>query len=66
MLQDCDVEQILQAGLIETVQIGVLGDAVRVVASDVEVALRMLIFVSMQVLSVHDTSIAEFWIDPAT
>ena len=40
MLEDGDVEQVLEAGLVEAVQIGVFEDAVRVVAADIEVALE--------------------------
>ena len=40
VLEDCDVEQVLEAGLVETVQIGVFEDAVRVAAPDIEVALE--------------------------
>src|SRR5271157_4353740 len=40
MLQDRDVEQVLEAGLVETVQIGVIKDAVRVAPPDIEVALE--------------------------
>ena len=40
MLEDGDVEQVLEAGLVEAVQIGVFEDAVRIVASDIEVALE--------------------------
>ena len=40
MFQDGDVQQVLEARLMEAVQIGVFEHAVRVVASDVEVALE--------------------------
>jgi len=36
MLQDRDVEQVLEAGLVETVQIGVFEDAVGIAAPDIE------------------------------
>ena len=39
-MQDGDVEQILEARLVETVQIGVFEDAVRVVAPDIKAALE--------------------------
>jgi hypothetical protein len=38
MLQDGDVEQVLEARLVETIQISVFEDAVRVVTPDIEVA----------------------------
>ena len=40
MLQDRDVEQVLEAGLVEAVQIGVFEDAVGIAAPDIEVALE--------------------------
>ena len=40
MFEDCDIEQILEAGLVETIQIGIFEDAVRVAAPDIKVALE--------------------------
>ena len=40
MLEDGDVEQILQARLVETVQIGVFEDLVGVASPDIEMALE--------------------------
>ena len=40
MLQDGDVEQVLKARLVETIQIGVFEDALRVVTSDIKAALE--------------------------
>ena len=40
MLEDGDVEQILETGLVETVQVGVFENAVRVVTPDIKVPLE--------------------------
>ena len=40
MLQDGNVEQVLEARLMETVQIGVFEDAVRIVTPDIKAALE--------------------------
>ena len=40
MFEDCDIEQVLEAGLVETVQIGIFEDAVGILALEVEVALK--------------------------
>src|ERR1035437_6050054 len=40
MFEDCDIEQVLQPGLVETVQIGIFEDTVGILALEVEVALK--------------------------
>ena len=40
VLQDRDVEQVLETGLVEAVQIGVFQNAVRILAAEIEMALE--------------------------
>ena len=40
MLQDRDVEQVLETGLVEAVQIGVFENAVGILAAEIEMALE--------------------------
>src|SRR6266480_8155495 len=40
MLEYCNIEQVLETGLVEAVQVGIFEDAIRVLAADIEVALQ--------------------------
>src|SRR4029077_17760597 len=40
MLEHCNIEQVLETGLVEAVQVGIFEDAIRVLAADIEVALQ--------------------------
>jgi hypothetical protein len=58
-LQDRGVEQVLEAGLIMAVEIGIFQHPLAISAANVEMVLEGKVFcVSVPVLSVHKTSIA--------
>jgi hypothetical protein len=40
MFEDCDIKQVLETRLVETVQIGIFEDAVRIAAPDIKMALE--------------------------
>ena len=40
MLEHCNIEQVLETGLVEAVQVGIFEDEVRILAADIEVTLQ--------------------------